>query len=488
MRTSYDWYYNPPWGVGQVQIDRALVLLERAGFVVDVPYLNAKAEEARSDESDQLASLRSTYRGLEVADSAKTDTEIDDLWSSSKQLDELLHLQMRLEPSPIWKKGEVATWKGERKLDGVALEYLANDNPALRPFLSSIVNLRRVRGCIKYLSKLPRFIGPDGFIHPVYGATSDDDDRGGTATGRNGMKNPECHQIPKEGEKDPYGIRRGFIAPPGQVLIVRDYSAQEVVILDWICRQLFDDDSLSRAVDPKVDFHSENALDVFGRQLGWVVPTGKGYPDEGRRVDSWGTAVFKTHPYLKKLRDDSKTVWYGAQFRKSGRGFGFTLLGPDGRPIGTAGGNAVLGGFLRVNPALQKWYDFVDEWFLTRDYMAESNGRYRQFTDLLDDPKAGRAKRGWKYRAACRKGGNMPMQGMGASMKNAAVVSVQEDSRIQKCGGVLQLEVHDELICRADEGVADEVNEYLKDDMENCYKLISCRTGGGKGKNWRDAK
>lgn len=480
--TSDQWYFNPPHGASQPQIDRAIVLLERNGFYIDVPYLNAQAEKARADESIQLDYLSGEYRNIVPQQSRSAN--VDKLWSSAKQLDQLCNEYLNLEPSPIWKKGEVPLWKGERKYDSVALEYLGNKYPDYRPLLHGIVKLRQIRGSIKYLSKLPGFSLGDGHIHPTYGPSSDSDDRYGAVTGRNGMKNPEGHQIPASKEKDSYNIRKGFITPfdkkgRRKKKIVRDYQAQEVVVLAWVVEQLTGSRELYKAVDMGGKFHSMNARNVFGKRLGWIHPVTK------RRLDTYELEDFETDPYLKERRKDAKTVWYGAQFRKTGRGFGYTLLDFNGQPIGEDAGNAVLSAFLEENPGLQLWYDWVDAYFTQNPYIAESNGRIRDFSDLLDEMfRWGTIN--WKYRKVCRAGGNMPIQGTGASQKNAAIVAAFNHPILSRIAE-LEMEVHDELIWRCDEEDEEEVLYYSKAVMEDTY-VFTCKTSGGSGYNWAEAK
>lgn len=465
-------YFNPIQGVTGEQITRSIVLLERAGFAVDVPLLNSKCAQAREDEAAVLRELRRDYRELRRGDS-KSDEEVDAIWSSATQLQELVHDYLKLPASPIYKKGQVATWKGEIRLDGVALDYLGNEHVEYRAFLHRIRTLRTIRGSIKYLSKLPRFVSADGFIHPTYGAMGDEDDRSGTNTGRLGMKNPEGHQIPAEEEKDPYDIRSCFVAPAGQVLIVRDYSAMEVVILAYLCKLLFNDSSLYEAVKLGGKFHTKNAKAVFGDKLAWKDPS-------GRLISTYSMEEFTVDgTYGHKLRKDAKTVWYGAQYRKGGRGFGYTLLDSSGRPIGEKRGQDVLDGFLEEAPALNRWYNWTDRWLDLHTYMPSPGGLCRDLSSLLVE------KIKWKIRSAGRKGGNHPIQAMSATIKMAAIWACLNSPLLKKLGFVMQMEVHDELIHRGKPEYAEEADAEIKKCMEETYPLEGLVTSGGIGKNWR---
>ena len=483
----YDDYFNPasPFITG-AQASRCIVELERNGFSVNVPLLNSKCEVARNDEKIELDNLRKEY--AEHGFPYKSDDDIDAIWSSPKQLIELCHEWLGLEYSPIYKKGQVATWKGEVRLDGVALDYLGNKYREHRVFLHRIRNLRTIRGCIKYLSKLPLFVNPDGLIHPTYGPMGDDDERSGTHTGRLGMKNPEGHQIPLDIEKDPYGIRECFNVPAGYVKVVRDYQAMEVVILAWLCDKLFGDKSLFRAVDLGGEFHTVNSYNVFGTKLGWSHPS-------GRYISEWTLDEYKklvkTDDYFSCRRKDAKTVWYGAQYRKSGRGFGYTLLNSDGEPIGEKAGQDVLDAFLEEAPALNRWYAFTDEWLEQYLYMPGPSGRIRDLHELLGNNRA-TGKKDWQFRSAARKGGNHPMQELCAAIKMAAIWELINNKDFQHLGGILEVEIHDELHARCpdDPIIAQEVNAVVGECMENvCKKMgLPAKTDGGVGYNWTEAK
>lgn len=478
-RNRYDDYY---YSLRQEEVDRAIVLLERAGFMVDVALLNEKCVRAREDEAKEISALLSDYRNLRK--DGKSDTEVAAIWSSPTQLIELIHDYLGLPPSPIYKKGQVAVWKDEVRLDGVALDYLGNQHIEYRSFLHRIRNLRTIRGCIKYLSKLPNFVATDGFIHPTYGPMGDDDERTGTHTGRLGMKNPEGHQIPLEAQKDPYGIRECFIAPPGQLLVVRDYQAMEVVILAWLCELIFGDTSLYKAVEMGSAFHWKNLKNIFGVRLGWKT-------SDGLEIAKMSMDELKNHYDGDKLKRDVKALWYGAQYRKTGRGFGYTLLDNNGVPIGQEAGEEVLTALLEEEPALAKWYEFTDTWLTDHLYMPSPGGRLRYFSELLQNHRW-TSKRDWKFRSAARKAGNHPIQAKGAEIKNAAIIEVQNDTRIAALGAILEKEIHDELHCRADEEICDQIDKYMEEDMGKgeTYSgpIKGLRTDGGKGKNWVLAK
>jgi hypothetical protein len=283
-RNRHEDYFNPtsPFISGE-KVSRCIVELERNGFSVNVPLLNQKCEKAEHDEQVELQSLRSDYRAYNFP--SKNDEEIDAIWSSSKQLIELIHDWMGLEHSPIYKKGQVATWKGDVRLDGVALDYLGNRYSEHRVFLHRIRNLRTIRGCIKYLSKLPQFVGSDGLIHPTYGPMGDDDERSGTHTGRLGMKNPEGHQIPLELEKDPYGIRECFNVPQAILKSLETIRQWKLSSLPGSATNSLETNLYIEQLSLVESSILSIRYNVFGIKLGWEHPSGKAIADwTSRRI------------------------------------------------------------------------------------------------------------------------------------------------------------------------------------------------------------
>ncbi len=469
-----DAYFHPERGVSQPEVDRAYALLERTGFRLDTDYLLSQGKLAEKDERASLKRLE----GFQVGSK-------DINWASAAQLTKLIHDELGLAPSPIWKKGEVRN--GETKMDGVALEYLASTNPDYSAFLRELINLRRIRGCLKYLRKLPLYVNPStGLVHPVYGTPSDDDERSGAKSGRSVMKNPEGQQMPNSEEKDPYAIRKAFIAPPGQVLVVRDYQAMEAVLLHCLCLALFNDNSLADANTST--FHSVNARLVFGTYLGWKHPT------TGRPVADYDLESFKTDDWLIDRRRDAKTTFYGLQFCKSARGFGYTLLDSNGQPIGEPIAQKIVDAFHKARPGLKKWQDYCWDylWKSTRKKgfypgMPSFSGRWRDVNHLVYEAVQ-RNKADWKFRKAWRQLCNHPEQGGGADIKTTALVYMQ---KVLGRHGVVQNDIHDELIVRCNEDVAKEVDDIMKWTMEDTYELpcgVKLQTSGGIGENWYDAK
>lgn len=504
------------WSEAKVQdITNAVIAMERRGFVLDVDFCNAKAAEAREDERKALNRLWELYYDCtgQQPDHWAEQIDVDAIWSSPKQLQALVHGELGMPRSPVWKKGKVKD--GEVKLDEVALEWirarLKSQGRATwseetveryRDLLQGIINLRRVRGCLKYLTKLPTYVGPDGRVHPVCGPAGDDDDRVGAVTGRLAVKNPEGQQIPRNKKKDRYRIRRAFIAPPGRRLVVADYSALEVVIMAHICLHLFGDDQLARMVAVGApDIHSTNARKVFGELLGWSTEEAakiigcKVPPGAPEYVRDFELGMFKCphKPECKEcpsenavgkgLRDLIKAIWYGLMYGKGAYGFGASLTDGNGNPIGEEKAGEIVEGLLDAVPAVRKYQAWVRVFIKQHGGIPSLAGRWCPLADLLREGTRWAEDRAW------RRALNYPMQAGGADIVGAAMVLIEADDLLRELGFGVILQIHDELILEGPEENADAALERVMYLMTHCFKLlVPLQVSGHHGKNWDEAK
>lgn len=467
------------------EIEEAAIEMEYNGFAIDSDYFRAKAEICRRDLADCLAKLRNSL--VEVGIHRE---QPDDIWASPKQLIGLLHDDsdgLHLPPSPFWFKGRVDVGRGERKTDRTALEWVAarcvGPHASARGIVEGVMEMRRISSSLKYLTKLPNYVGPDGFVHPVCGPAGDEDDRVGAITGRFGMKNPEGQQIPRDKKKDVYHIRRGFVAPPGQLLVVRDYTALEVVIIANICDWLFGDTLLLELTAPGMDIHAYNTYNIFGRLLKWKTPSGRAiadYPDQ---------KLYKTDPELAWYRDNlSKPVWYKLQYGGTPHGFGTSLKDEKGNPVGQARAQEIVDALYEAVPSVLKWQNYVAGLLRAEGGICALDGRWVDYSRLIEKGNGHKDETDWAFQKACRGAQNLPAQGTGAHIIGIAMVEAVNSSELANLGARLELQVHDELRWRCPAKNAEEVSQIADEIMCSAFPLKNLRTEGGIGENWEAAK
>lgn len=481
-------------------IDSAVLTMERNGVFVDVDFCNRTAAIAATDEAMAWDSLRSWVKsgGMEPADVLgvpllyrKEDVRTGE---SGPRLQEFLHTRLGLPPSPFWKKGRVKD--GEIKTDAAALEYLAGQHPEHRVPLHNVLGLRKARGCLKYLRKLPLFVVPaTGRVHPVYGPASDSDERVGALTGRFAVKRPEFQQIPRDPGKDKYGIRKAFRAQkPGHVLLAADQSALEVVILAHIVAVLFDDTTMPLAVAKKApDIHSVHAIRVFRDVLG--------YREEFAGIDEW-MAIHKSikkfpNDFVKWCRDAIKTIWYGLQYGKGAWGFGSTIFDAQGNPLGDERAQVMIDGLLDFRKPVRDFRDWVPEFILQHRGISSLSGRWCDLRELLDRAEA-EANQSWRkknirdtwaFKRAERRADNYPMQAGGADIMGIAIALAANSPVLARAGFFLIGQIHDELLLEGPGENADEAQAELIDILENAWPLrAQLQATGHYGPTWADCK
>lgn len=466
------------------EIEEAAIEMEFNGFAIDSDYFRSQAGIARGDLDSCLGKLRGEVQRL-----GYDCVRPDDIWASPKQLVGLLHDSadgLQLPPSPFWFKGRVDVDAGERKTDRTALEWVASrcvgPHAKARGIVEGVMEFRRIGSSLKYLEKLPKFVGPDGFVHPVCGPAGDEDDRVGAITGRRAMKNPEAHQIPRDKRKDKYGIRRGFVAPPGQLLVVRDYTALEVVILANVFEWLFNDTQLLELTAPGMDIHAYNAKRVFGDFLDWRTPSGRRIRD----VDD--LSQFKEDPELAWYRDAIKAVWYKLQYGGTIHGFSTSLRDQNGNPVGKQRAQEIVGALYEAVPAVPKWQAYISA--ILREYggICALDGRWVSYEHLIAKGNGRKDDTDWAFQAAVRGAQNLPAQGTGAHICGVAMADLVASPELKKLGGLLQLEIHDELQCRGPGDNAEKIDGVMKEVMESAFPLKNLRTSGGIGQTWMDCK
>jgi DNA polymerase-1 len=454
------------------ELERCIIDMERNGFALDVEYCKSAAQKARVEENVCLTELAKLLEILKWS-----GPEVN--WASPAQLVRLFHDHLKLPPSPIWKKGRVKVDAGERKTDEAALGWLRERaSGPVANLLDELVRLRRIRGAIKYLEKLPGYVAPDGLVHAVSGPSMDTDDRAGTITWRLASKNPEIMQIPSDPKKDWFRIRRAFVAPKGYKLLVADETALEVVILGHLLIRLFDDHQLADMAAPGApDIHSVNARLVFGKYLDWS--------RHGRNVKDFPLEAFKSadYPELVQLRQDIKAVWYGLMYGKSAYGFATSLRDANGQPIGETAAQRIIDALFEAVPGVPKYQNYVLSYIKEHHGIPGLGGAW---CDLSELTKSGDE---WRIRRAHRIAQNYPMQEGGARVIGHAMVEISRDATLTQAGLLVERQIHDELDFRFPEGADESVLKVGIERAMTSYPLESTLSVKmGVGYTWDDCK
>lgn len=448
--------------------------MERTGVCIDTDVLADIELRATADARDTRDYLDNVVR--EVRDNQKADTN----WNYAAWLAGFIYGSdgLGLPPSEYCDKGKVRD--GKLSTDGTALEWLAATNPEHRDTLNAIIKLRRQARVANYAST---WLGlavkhPDGSyrLHPCYGMGNDADTRPGARTGRFGIKNPALAQVPADQQKDTYGLRRAFIAPPGKVLVAADYSQLELVIMAHVCVRLFGATGLRDRLMPGApDLHSATAKYVFGDTLG--IP-------EMLAAD---VGKIKGHPQLGIFRQLVKAIRYGLAYGKGDYTFGHTLFEMDaegnitGPPIGQQRAKQFVDAVLGMDPELPQYQEWVWTYGKKTRMFPSLMGRWDVGPEIRLTDEYGRPD--WQAKRKYRQWLNWCMQGGGQEIVGKVMCALAE-------AGIEQsLQIHDELHVYSDEDKVDETIARMRDIGENTVRLQAPLSfSPKKGSNWYECK
>ncbi len=211
-----------------------LAEMEHTGVAIDVPALDAAAEDMRR----RIASLEQEIYAL-----AGTEFNI----GSPSQVGEVLFDRLKLDAkAKKTKSGQYST-----------TEEILQKLVPLHPVVGKILKHRSLRKLLStYLTALPQAINPaTGRVHTTYNQTV-------TATGRISSSNPNLQNIPVRDDEG-REIRRAFIASEGRLFLSADYSQIELrLVADFAGEQ-----TMIEAFRKGKDIHAITASRIYGVPL-----------------------------------------------------------------------------------------------------------------------------------------------------------------------------------------------------------------------------
>jgi DNA polymerase I-like protein with 3'-5' exonuclease and polymerase domains len=283
---------------------------------------NVAAGKLKEKSSDRLLKLRDRYSEL----CKKAESTIEPFnFDSPKQLTWLLKEALGY---------NLTGWDGEEATDKEVLQRLAMEG---KEDVKTLLEYRKERKlATTYYPTYEELVTDSGRIHSSFNAT-------GARTGRTSSQLPNMQQVPPS-------CRDLFVADQGCVLVTRDVSALEPVLIAYYSG----DTELTRIIRNGESFHSVNAKEIFNldcsvdevknlfpkhrdaaKEFGLSVLYGAGANRVKQSLDkrgfSFSLAECKT--FVQRLRDKYKGVWNFKQALDSELEAGTTIYNYMGRPI-----------------------------------------------------------------------------------------------------------------------------------------------------------
>lgn len=284
----------------------------------------------------------------------------------------------------------------------------------------------------------------------------------GAVTGRFTSSGPNLQNQPRQSGEDDTSkkIRSMFVAPPGYVLVVGDFSQVEYRVMAHFAGPLVKDSRMLRAFREGVDLHAVTAAGIY-------------------RVDP--------DKLSKEQRQSGKTANFLLMFGGSPQ-----RLVEAGLARNLTQGKRIFENFHRIYPENQRFRDktIADARALPRPYVTTLWGRRRRLPGLRlpRTTEETRKLRGYAERQAV----NHVIQGSAADFNKAAMVRAFRRIQCSDLAGRAHiiLTVHDEIIIECPEDRAEEGVVLLKESMEGVKHgmLVPLVADVHAGKTWADAK
>ena len=269
-----------------------------------------------------------------------------------------------------------------------------------------------------------------------------------TETGRLSARRPNLQNQPAL-EKDRYGVRAAFRAPPGMSLVVADYGQLELRLLAHMarCRSMVD------AFAAGGDFHSRTAAAMYPH-VAAAISSGAVALEEGA---DGGGGTSGGPPLVKSAfpgeRRRAKVLNFSIAYGKTAVG----LARDWGVPLNEA--RATLEAWFADRPEVRAWQAAVLDAARREGATRTLLGRYRDLPDLASPELGAR-------RHAERAAINTPIQGGAADVVMAAMLKLARNARLAALGWRMLLQVHDEVVLEGPAESAVEAKALVVADME----------------------
>jgi len=399
----------------EIPLIPVLVDMEATGILVDRVLLG----EMSRGFNKELTALE-----LDIYRAAGGEFNIN----STPQLRTVLFERLKL---PVQKRTKTGA-----STDVEVLEQLAALGHEVPRLLIEYRELTKLKST--YVDALPGYIRADtGRVHTSFNQT-------GAATGRLSSSDPNLQNIPVRTRRGGE-IRRAFVAPPGHLLLIADYSQVELRLL----AHFSDDPAFVTAFQRGGDIHRQTAAVIFG------------VPEANVTAEMRGRA--KTINFA--------TI-YGQGALALSRQLGITL----------EEAKAFIKHYFERFAGVRAWLDKTVDEARQRGFVETLFGRRRYIPELRD--------RNFSIRAfGERTATNSPLQGSAADLIKIAMIRIHAALKEANLRAKMVLQVHDELVFEIPEDERSVAGALVKREMEGVANLrVPLVVTIGAGKNWIDAK
>ena len=264
------------------------------------------------------------------------------------------------------------------------------------------------------------------------------------ATGRLSSNNPNLQNIPIRTERGRQ-VRKAFV-PRNEdyVLLAADYSQIELRIIAALSQE----ETMMKAFQEGEDIHASTAAKVFNVPIDEVT---------------------------REQRSNAKTVNFGIIYGVSA--FGLS----NQTDLTRSESKELIDTYYKTYPKLRNYMSEQVDFARENGYVSTVLGRRRYLKDINSSNAVVRG-------AAERNAVNAPIQGSAADIIKIAMIKIHHKLKDKGLRTKMLLQVHDELVFDVYKSELEEVQELIKSEMENAFKLdVPLDVEVGLGDNWLDA-
>jgi len=348
---------------------------------------------------------------------------------SPKQLGEILFGKLQIAKKP--KK----TKSGQYSTAEEVLSFHAKEHKIAQDVLDwrGLTKLKNT-----YVDALPKQIHKKtGRIHTEFMQTV-------AATGRLSSTNPNLQNIPIRTERGRL-VRKAFVPKNDDyTLLAADYSQIELRIIAALSKE----ETMIKAFQNGEDIHASTAAKIFDIELDEVT---------------------------REQRSQAKTVNFGIIYGVSA--FGLS----NQTDLSRSESKDLIETYYKTYPKLRAYMDEQVEFAREHEYVKTVMGRRRYLKDI-------NASNGMVRSGAERNAVNAPIQGSAADIIKVAMINIHKKLNEKNYKSKMLLQVHDELIFDVYKPELEELQDLIKTEMENAYKLdVPLEVEIGTGQNWLEA-
>jgi len=220
---------------------RAFEVVERGGIFVDLEKYKVLESDLDTEILSLVGKAKSVLGGRIWAKHYDVDKMGGMNLTKASMIVDFMFSPMGLNLKPLMWTAGGKEGTGD-KAPSTAMEHLMmfKENPEARPFIemmSSYSSATKTKNT--YVTGFLKHIRSDGRYHPSYYffAGNKDNDEGGTNTGRLSCRDPAFQTIPKH-TKWAKRLRECYIAPPGHLVVERDYNQGELRVFACLANEM----------------------------------------------------------------------------------------------------------------------------------------------------------------------------------------------------------------------------------------------------------